>query len=261
LNPTLNGKDFIPRQTQREAVVRYKTEGKALFAHGVGSGKTFSLCAMAREGKVSGVHSKAMIAVPGNVFGQFTRAFNAHYPSAKVLAIDTPTLNSVGRQAMISRIALNNWDAVIVTHSLLNRLSAPNEFVQKQLAQQAAELKNAIDIASTQGRSNLKRSQRRLNNLQNKIEKRLKMDKKDSILYLNELGIDALFIDESDNFLNLPTPSNMSHVAGVNTSDSDRATNLLFIVRYLQEQNDGKGLVMATGTDIRKSMSDMYVNM
>jgi N12 class adenine-specific DNA methylase len=261
LNPLFNNKKFEPRKTQREAVVRYKVDGTALLAHGVGSGKSFELCAMAREGKIAGVHNKAMISVPNNVFGQFARMFQQHYPSAKVLSIDSASLNAVGRKAMTARIALNNWDAVIVPHSFLSKISAPPEFIINQIRDQASELRNAMDIAEGIGSYNLKRSEKRLKSLESKIEKRLNQESKDDLLYLSDLGIDALMIDESDNFLNLPTPSNMSHVSGVNTSESNRAMNLLFIARYLQEKNDGKGLVMATGTDIRKSMSDMYVNM
>ncbi|GAC03293.1 hypothetical protein [Paraglaciecola chathamensis] len=261
LNPLFNNKKFEPRKKQREAVVRYKVDGTALLAHGVGSGKSFELCAMAREGKIAGVHNKAMISVPNNVFGQFARMFQQHYPSAKVLSIDSASLNAVGRKAMTARIALNNWDAVIVPHSFLSKISAPPEFIINQIRDQASELRNAMDIAEGIGSYNLKRSEKRLKSLEAKIEKRLNQESKDDLLYISDLGIDALMIDESDNFLNLPTPSNMSHVSGVNTSESNRAMNLLFIARYLQEKNDGKGLVMATGTDIRKSMSDMYVNM
>lgn len=261
LNPLFNNKKFEPRKKQREAVVRYKVDGTALLAHGVGSGKSFELCAMAREGKIAGVHNKAMISVPNNVFGQFARMFQQHYPSAKVLSIDSASLNAVGRKAMTARIALNNWDAVIVPHSFLSKISAPPEFIINQIRDQASELRNAMDIAEGIGSYNLKRSEKRLKSLESKIEKRLNQESKDDLLYISDLGIDALMIDESDNFLNLPTPSNMSHVSGVNTSESNRAMNLLFIARYLQEKNDGKGLVMATGTDIRKSMSDMYVNM
>ncbi|MBZ2164167.1 N-6 DNA methylase [Alteromonas stellipolaris] len=261
LNPKFKGNDFEPREKQKDALARYLVDKSVLFAHGVGSGKSFELVSCAREGRIAGVHNKAMIAAPNNVYGQLARMFQEHYPSANILMMDSKELSALGRKEVTARIAMNNYDAVIVPHSFLNKLAAPSEFVIGQLERQKGELSHAISIAEGIGGYNLKRSEKRLKSLEAKIERRLKQENKDDMLYINELGIDALFIDESDNFLNLPTPSNMSHVAGVNTSESDKATNLLFMVRYLQEQNNGNGLVLATGTDIRKSMSDMYTNL
>ncbi len=261
LNPKFKGNDFEPREKQKDALARYLVDKSVLFAHGVGSGKSFELVSCAREGRIAGVHNKAMIAAPNNVYGQLARMFQEHYPSANILMMDSKELSALGRKEVTARIAMNNYDAVIVPHSFLNKLAAPSEFVIAQLEKQKGELSHAISIAQGIGGYNLKRSEKRLKSLEAKIERRLKQEDKDDMLYINELGIDALFIDESDNFLNLPTPSNMSHVAGVNTSESDKATNLLFMVRYLQEQNNGNGLVLATGTDIRKSMSDMYTNL
>tara|TARA_R110002073_G_scaffold209820_6_gene370335 strand:+ start:2 stop:1882 length:1881 start_codon:yes stop_codon:yes gene_type:complete len=51
----------------------------------------------------------------------------------------------------------------------------------------------------------------------------------------------------------------MGHVPGVNTSASQRAMNMFMAVRYIQNLNgNNRGVIFATGTDIRNSMSDMY---
>ena len=123
------------------------------------------------------------------------------------------------------------------------------------------EYRSSLENAEAMDGQNNKRAQRKIKNLENKIQKRLSQEKKDNLLYLDELGIDTILVDEADNFLNLGTPSNMGHVNGVNTQESNRAMNMIFMTRFIQELRDGKGVVWATGTDIRKSMSDLFVNL
>ncbi|MNM65081.1 hypothetical protein D3C81_765050 [compost metagenome] len=51
----------------------------------------------------------------------------------------------------------------------------------------------------------------------------------------------------------------MRNVAGIGKSSSQRATDMLLKCQYLQEMNQGRGVVFATGTPISNSMSEMYV--
>ena len=261
LNPNFNGKKFDPRQTQKNTLMRYLVEGRALLAHGVGTGKSFELASIAIEGKARGVHQKPMVAVPNNVFGQLSRMIQEHYPNARILALDPKNMPKEKRKEQTARIATGNWDAIIVAHSTLDKFSAPTEFVTNQLEAQLNEYRSSLENAEAMDGQNNKRAQRKIKNLENKIQKRLSQEKKDNLLYLDELGIDTILVDEADNFLNLGTPSNMGHVNGVNTQESNRAMNMIFMTRFIQELRDGKGVVWATGTDIRKSMSDLFVNL
>lgn len=261
LNPTFKGEIFTPRQTQKNTLMRYLVEGRALLAHGVGTGKSFELASLAIEGKARGVHTKPMIGVPNNVFGQLSSMIQEHYPNARILALNPKLMSKDKRKELTARIATGNWDAVIVAHSTLDKFSAPHGFVSEQLQEQKNEFESALAQAEGESGFNNKRAQRKIKTLETKIQKRLAVEKKDDLLYLNELGIDAVFVDEADNFLNLGTPSNMGHVNGVNTQESNRAMNMLFMTRYIQQNNNGRGVVWATGTDIRKSMSDLFVNL
>ncbi|WP_018983996.1 hypothetical protein [Salinimonas chungwhensis] len=261
LSPTFNGKPFTPRQTQRNTIMRYFQEGRALLAHGVGTGKSFELASIAIEGKARNLHQKPVVAVPNNVFGQLSRSIQQHYPNARILSLDPKKMNKTQRHELTSKIATGNWDCVVVAHSTLDKLSAPKQFVDNQLQKQIWELQSVIDNQDSQGTFTNKRAQQKLKNLETKLQKRLDQDSKDNVLYLDQLGIDALLVDEADNFLNLGSPSNMAHVNGVNTQESKRAMNMLFMTRFIQDMNNNRGVVWATGTDIRKSMSDLYVNL
>src|SRR5882724_7972144 len=50
----------------------------------------------------------------------------------------------------------------------------------------------------------------------------------------------------------------MNRIAGLPNSDSNRAFDMFLKVRYLQERNDGRGVVFATGTPISNSLAEMY---
>jgi N12 class adenine-specific DNA methylase len=73
-----------------------------------------------------------------------------------------------------------------------------------------------------------------------------------------ELGVDQLFVDEADLYKNLAYVTKMTRIAGLPNSDSNRAFDMFLKIRYLQESNDGRGVVFATGTPISNTLAEMY---
>ena len=65
-------------------------------------------------------------------------------------------------------------------------------------------------------------------------------------------------MDEADLYKNLGYVTKMNRIAGLPNSDSNRAFDMFLKIRYLQEQNDGRGVVFATGTPISNSLAEMY---
>src|SRR5699024_9340688 len=75
---------------------------------------------------------------------------------------------------------------------------------------------------------------------------------KDRAVDFADLGVDALFIDESHEFKNLAFQTTMN-VSGLgNISGSAKALDLFIKCRYLQRQNNGRGVYFMTGTPISK---------
>lgn len=72
------------------------------------------------------------------------------------------------------------------------------------------------------------------------------------------MGVDFLFVDEAHTYKNLYTYTKMSNVAGVNTSNSLRATDMFMKCQYMLEKFQNRGVVFATGTPISNSMSELY---
>ena len=59
-------------------------------------------------------------------------------------------------------------------------------------------------------------------------------------------------------FKNLPLFSKIRNVAGINNSESKKATDLFMKISYILENNGGKGAVFATGTPISNSMGELF---
>lgn len=91
------------------------------------------------------------------------------------------------------------------------------------------------------------------------LKKLLDDTKKDSVLIFEDLGVDYLFVDESDAYKNLFLYTKMNNVAGISNAASQRASDMQMKIEYINELHGGdKGVVFATGTPISNSMAEMY---
>lgn len=261
MSPSFKGKEFKPRKHQVSAFVRTMFERNVLLGHGVGTGKTFSLAAIAIQGKHLGVHKKPLIVVPNNVFDQFINAMYQHFPNSNIFALDTKVLNAKGRHVATAQISNGNWDAVILPRSMVNKLDVSPEFasdiIQEQLDEYADTLKYKENSNAFDGHS-VRRTRDALKKMEAKLTELHDDPRKDDILYMDELGVDALLVDESDNYLNLATPSAMKAIKGVNSSESKQALNMFMWTRYVQSLNGT--VVFATGTDNRNNIGDAFTN-
>ena len=85
--------------------------------------------------------------------------------------------------------------------------------------------------------------------------------KKDAVINFKDLGIDHLFVDESHKYKNLTFTTRHDRVAGLgNKEGSQKALNMLFAVRTLQEKFDSDLCVtFLSGTPISNSLTEMYL--
>lgn len=261
LSPVLRGKEFKPRQNQLNAIMRYLIDGRGLFLHDVGVGKSFALLGAIMKGKQVGKHNKALLGVPNAVFAQMQELALAHFPSAKILMLDAKALNTENRKRTISSITTNSWDAIICSHSIVDKMDVPAEFKLDLVEQELAQIEQAIDSLEDQGyvgKLSVKAHAKKLENAKKKIIDRIESNSKYDIVNIAEMGIDALFVDEADEFVNLPKITNMNHVAGVNTGESIKAWSMYYLTQYMLHINGNQGVVLATGTDIRNNIGDQY---
>jgi len=245
---------------QKDAVWRVIQSDNTLLAHVVGARKTFEMVAAAMEMKRLGLAHKPMIVVPNHLVEQWGAAFLQLYPHANVLVAGKDFFASGNRQKAMARIATGNYDAVIVSHKSFELLPVSDETFGRFVGRQIEQLEDAIHEANAEKGDNrriVKELEKAKKRLTTKLKERADRENKDDGITFEQMGIDRVFVDESDLFKNLGVQSKMTRVAGISNTESNRALDMYMKTRYLAEK--GGGIVFATGTPISNTMAEMYI--
>lgn len=251
------------RPHQRNAVARILFGGNTLVAHAVGAGKTIVMGAAAMEKKRLGLCNKTMIVVPNHLTEQIGSELLTLYPNANILVSTKRDFEKDRRKLFCSRIATGNYDIVILGHSQFSRLPLSDERQQQFLRDEIAQFTETINAAKkehTGQNLSVKQLERAKKSLEARLEK-LMAAPKDDVVTFEELGVDSLMLDEAHEFKNLAVQTKMQNVAGITTTESQKATDLLMKCQYLDEVTGGKGVVFCTGTPISNSAAELYTMM
>ena len=248
------------RPHQRNAVARAIYGGNALFAHVVGAGKTYEMIAAAMESKRLGLSSKALFVVPNHIIGDFASDFLDLYPGANILVATKKDFEKQRRKKFCARIATGDYDGIILGHSQFEKIPLSPERQQAMLKKQIAEVVAGIQAAKKQegARFTVKQMEKSKKSLEAKLKKLHDQSAKDDVVTFEELGVDRLFIDESDLFKNLYLYTKMRNVGGISQTESLKASDLYMKCQYMDELTGGKGVVFATGTPVSNSMAELY---
>ena len=98
----------------------------------------------------------------------------------------------------------------------------------------------------------MKQMEKTRKTLEVKLKKLQSTDRKDDVVTFEQLGVDRLFVDESQNYKNLYLYTKMRNVAGLSTSEAQKSSDMFGKCRYLDEVTGGRGVIFATGTPISK---------
>jgi N12 class adenine-specific DNA methylase len=246
---------------QKDAVWRMLQSDSTLLAHCVGAGKTYAMTAAAMEMRRLGLATKPMIVVPNHLVEQWGAAFLQLYPQANIFVAGKDYFQAGNRQKAMARIATGNYDAVIVSHRSFEFLPVSDELFQRFVERQIDQLEDAMREAKAEKGDNrriVKELEKAKKRLTAKIKDRADRENKDRTLTFEELGVDQIFVDESDLYKNLGFASKMNRIAGLPNTESNRALDMFIKVGYLRERNQGRGVVFATGTPISNTMAEMY---
>ena len=256
---SLRDGDLAPHQ--KNAVWRILQGGSPLLAHVVGAGKTWTMTAAAMELRRLDLAKKPMFVVPNHLVDQWGAEFLKLYPQARLFVAGKDHFETGNRQQAMARIATGNYDAVIVSHRSFEFLPVSDEYFNRFVEKQVAELDAEIGLAKESKDDNrriVKELEKAKKRLTVRLKKRADRESKDRTLTFEELGVDQLFVDEADLYKNLAYTTKMNRIAGLPNSDSNRAFDMFLKIRYLQERGDGRGVVFATGTPISNTLAEMY---
>ena len=199
MNPEIN-----LREHQRNAIAHVLYGHNTLLAHEVGAGKTFEMAAAAMESKRLGLCQKSLFVVPNHLTEQWAAEFLHLYPNAKLLVTSKKDFEPGNRKTFCSRIATGDYDAVIIGHSQFEKIPLSAERQERLIQEQMDEIEEAIEEAKEQAGEHftVKQLEKLRKTLKQKLEKLQATDRKDDVVTFEQLGVDRLFVDESQNYKN-----------------------------------------------------------
>lgn len=285
----VNGKPLKLRPHQSKAVVR-GTMQSLMLAHEVGTGKTYTLITTAMEMRRLGTAKKPMIVVQNSTLGQFVASAKALYPDARILSLEDKDRNAQGRKDFYAKIRYNDLDMVVIPQSVLEKIDdhpdRKRKFIEDTIAEKLEVISQLSDDREN-GRmvANMKKEVEKLRDdlaeLHAKEEKK-KDEKKEAIkkanakikaqemleretdddLNFDDLGIDAILVDEAHEYKHLGFATAMQRgVKGVDPSFSKKCQGLFLKVKAIQERSGGRNVVFATGTPISNTAAEIWTFM
>ena len=287
------------RPHQAQAVVRGTTQ-PLILAHEVGTGKTFTLISTAMEMRRLGTAHKPMIVVQNATVGQFVASAKALYPNAKILTLENSDRGEEGRRRFYAKIRYNDWDMIVVPQStfefipdskdrqitfikdkvdeklaVLQRMKEANDKgddfitrrVEKEIAQLQSEIAVLIENNESEQRekkataSELKKKEVTKKNTEAKAKEMLDR-RTDDVEDFDEMGIDALLIDEAHEYKHLGFATAMQRgVKGVDPSYSKKAQSVFLKTQAVLSKNNGRNVIFATGTPISNTAAEIWTFM
>lgn len=245
---------------QKNAVQKIISTPNTLLAFEVGAGKTYVMIAAAMYMRQIGMSEKNLFVVPNNIVGQWETMFVNLYPQAKLLVVEPNSFGIDKRQKVLRLMRDGDFDGIIIAYSCFELIPLSAKYLTEKMKAEISKLQNEIcnpKLCCTPNAAALANRQ-----------KFIKKSIEDFIsaitpavhngVYFEELGINTIFLDEAHNYKNIPIKSSMKTIRGVNLKGSEKCLDMLFKVRCVQEMNEGRGAVFATGTPLSNSISDTY---
>ena len=256
--------DIQLRKHQRDAVARIIQDGEGtLIAHTVGAGKTFTGIAAMHELKRLGRARKPMIVVPNNLTEQWAADYLKLYPDAKLLVLtDAAAKNPDSVRRFWGQAASGDWDAVIVGFSRFEKLQMSYGAQKAALTARIDELEESRLMELEDGAGEKDFSVKQIEGVRDKFKSKLQsLEKRNASKTLEgatfeEVGCDAIFVDEAHYFKNLAVSG--GSVPGMQTSDAAKCEDLLMKCEYLRGSGRGSNIVFATGTPVTNTMAELY---
>ena len=249
---------FSLRPHQRAAVARMIAEPAVGLFHEVGAGKTLEMVAGAMELKRLGLVTKPAVVVPNHMLRQFTREWLQAYPNAQLLAASSNDIsNATSRRKFVSRVAANDWDAVIMTQGAFKSLGVMPETESAYMNKKIASTREFLEQARAAGLSDrsIKQVEKSVMSQEESLKASLEVHR-DAGVTFEATGIDYLIVDEAHMYKNLHTDSKKQ---AAQVKGSRAATDLELKMEYLRSRHGARVGTFATATPIANSITEAHV--
>lgn len=263
MNPTVE-----LRYHQKSAVRFAMLNRRALFAHEVGTGKTFSMIASLMELSRVGAVKKPWLVAKKSTLSQISAAARQLYPSATILTLNPDDLSADRRDRVLSQIRDRDYDLLIMSQETFTNIGVKPGTELVQLIQSLRWLELARDSSK---RANdwlgTKEIMRRIRVSEERYEKLLEREKKNAKAKgLDEDGVNPITIedlkpgavayDESQSLKNGDVESRMRELSH---SGAQRTSAALTMFRVLEEDNPNFRLIFSSGTPVTNSFAEVFM--
>ena len=263
----LTAQNITPYPYQLDGIAMILENNGGLEQQPTGGGKTITMITAAMKLKQCGIVRKPMICgLIANVEEIYQTA-RTIYPHARILYADRKQFKN--NADFFAQVATQNWDLVIMTHSLLSKIAQHKETVLEVLNEELRFIEEEImflkkiDADAMESRltkRELKGLEVRKENKKAEIQKWLSYTH-DSALDIIQLGIDHIIVDEAHYFKNLSYSTRHRNIAGLNPQGSARAGLLYMHIRAIRNcyyNGEDKGLTFVTATPIQNYVAEQY---
>lgn len=296
--PRLDGsdRDFNLYSYQAKAVVKCVTQ-PTMLAHEVGTGKTFTLITAAMEMRRLGTAKKPMIVVQNATVGQFVASAKSLYPKAKILTLEDADRNAEGRKNFYAKIKYNDWDMIVVPQSTFEFIPDSEErqirFINDKIEEKLLVLEQMKDADKSGNNMITRQAEKEIEDLQQQladitsnmttkrkdtaaqlkkkevtkqnaeVEAKEMLDRRtDDVENFDDMGIDALLVDEAHEYKHLGFATAMQRgVKGIDPSYSKKSQGVYLKTQAVLEKNNGRNVVFATGTPISNTAAEVWTFM
>lgn len=258
LNPNMKLRD-----SQKNAIWRgVSSDFPVYLHHEVGAGKTAIFAATAMELRRTGKANKPVYVIPKSLTPGAEEELRKFYPGGKFLVLTEDMVAGKKRGEALAQAATGDWDIVVIAHSTCKLIPLSPKTLSAKLKQ---EMEYLEEILVEQEKSRDKQSVRTQKELRTKIDK-MQADleemaekaKKDPGPFWDEMGFDALMVDEAHFFKNLFTPTTRK-MAGISTGDSQIAFDMFMKTQHMNEITGGKHIIFGSGTPVTRSMVELHI--
>ena len=253
--------EFTLMEHQRNCIDKILQSGNTLVGHPVGAGKTAVIATSAILGKARGLFNKPLIVVPNLAVENFSIEFRRMFPLSKILTYGQTT-EKIGRQEFIGMAAIHDWDAIIMPLSVFERIPISEEnkklYVEEKISKLRAFLKETEDSEVNSGnKTTVKKLVSKIKSLEVRYAKMLDSAKDKTPLSFEDMGVDCLFIDEIQEWKNLPVISNLDSING---AGSKRSVDLESKISWLRSTSKSNLYICgATGTHVSNAVWELWV--
>jgi hypothetical protein len=254
------GKGWKFRSNQTEFVNMAISLGSAVNAQRTGAGKTATNAAVNQMLKVTGMANKPISVVPGKVIKKFvrdvkhgSRGLSPIFPDMKILDVTEYKFDEA-----MAQIAFNNWDMILIPDTWFKRIRVTPERETAYIEKQIEILRNSLLAAKAEkGKgASTKDIENAIASLEATMAELTNYVKRDGI-YFEDLGVDAISLDEAQSVKNLVSSAKGGKL-GMSATPSQVALDFNMKAKYIMEKKNGKNIFLYTATPVSNSMLEIY---